>query len=633
MAKLDASATMEERQLTRLIETMRTHTEGIRNWGYPQQVFRITKGIFAKLEDDIAAEFGFRVGSLIEMFLNLVEAIQGRAIPYMEQLRPVWNAPTIDEALREYYDAFPDMDGTPEMVGDMAAKRGASLADVKNMIVSHADLRLSSIYILTARDFTDAYPGSVTEESMMAVLSAWSLCFGDIADEDPEHLFLGNPVWTRPLVCLEEGRYLWPIPGLFLSFCLEMIERLLERSPRMLERYHVQRSKYLEEETARLLASSIPSAQVHRGSLWTDPSDGREYENDVLLTVDTHCLVIEAKSGSVGGPARRGASSSLGGAIGELAVSPSGQARRFAEFLAQNPCKHSFPTRRGVVNHVDTSWVRTYGRLSVMLECMPVLSARWHELTEAGFIPGSASPTPTVSLADLEIVLDVLGDPGSVIHYVARRAELEEHADICGDELDLLGFYVDTGFNIGEAEFNGTPLFLYGLSARFNSYYMAEWTGEEVPPPVRRKLTPFWRAMLAQLAQRQTSGWLDVAYHLLCVSYDDQQAFETEFLKREEAVRSASDDPRCKEMVNMANGPEERRVAIVGLAYQGISVDTRNERMGEAAKISMDKDKAEEAVVIGRDVSASAHPYSVICLIRAERLDTPDADVLGARGD
>jgi hypothetical protein len=608
---------MEERQLIRLVETMRTHTEGIRNWGYPQQVFRITKGIFAKLEDDIEAEFGFRVANLIDMFLNLVEVVQGRANAHIEQLRPVWEADTIDAALREYYEAFPEMEGTPEEMAEMAEQRGASLAYVKGMIVSHGDLRLPSVYTLTASDFADAYPGSIEDEPLKAVLSAWSLGLGDLAVEDPEHLFLGNPVWTRPLIDLGEGRYLWPVPGLFLSFCLEMIERLFGRDQRMLERYYVQRSKYLEEETSRLLAASLPSAQVHRGSLWTDPSDGKEYENDVLLILDSHCVVVEAKGGRVGDAARRGGSLSLGDALEELVVAPAEQAQRFVEFLSRNPGQHSFQTRSGVVNSIDTTEVRVFGRLSVVLEALPVLAARWPDLTEAGFIPPSGPPTTTMTLADLELVLDVLDDPASVIHYFQRRTEFEEHAEVCGDELDLLAFYMDRGFNIGVAEFNGTPLFLYGLSPEFDAYFMGQWTGESAPK-VERKLTPLWRDMLTKLQQKSPAGWLDLAYHLLCVAYEDQLGFEAELAKREEAVRATPSDPDCRNMVNLGNGPPQRRVAIVGLAYAGLDRAARNERMGEAAAVCMERDDAEEAVVIGRDVESTRYPYSVIALIRAE---------------
>ncbi len=617
LAALDTSAAMEERQLTRLVETMRAHTEGIRNWGYPQQVFRITKGIFAKLEDDIEAEFGFRVAGLIDMFLNVVEMVEGRANAHIERLRPALRADTIDAALAEYYKAFPELDGTPEEIAETAAQQGASLARVKSMIVSHGDFELPSIYTLTVSDFAGAYPGSIEDEPLKAVLSAWSVSLGDLSGVDPEHLFLGNPIWTRPLTDLGEERYLWPIPGLFLSFCLEMIERLISRDQRMLERYYVQRSKYLEEETARLLATALPSAQVHRGSLWVDPTDGKEYENDVFIVLDSRCIVIEAKGGKVGDAARRGALSSLGDAVDELVAAPAEQAQRFAEFLSRNPGQHSFSTRRGEVNSIDTTGVRAYGRLSIVQELLPVLSARWSDLAEAGFVSPTSPPTPTMTLADLELVLEVLDDPASVIHYIQRRAELEEHAEICGDELDLLAFYMETGFNIGEAEFNGTPLFLYGLSPEFDAYFMGEWTGDTASKP-ERKLTPLWRDTLSQLRQNSPEGWLDVAYHLLCVAYEDQVEFEAELKKREEAVRTSSSDSDCRDMVNLCNGPPERRVAIVGLAYKGADRDARNERMGAAAAISMEEDAAEEAVVIGRALDITAYPYTAIGLFRAE---------------
>jgi len=284
---------------------------------------------------------------------------------------------------------------------------------------------------------------------------------------------------------------------------------------------------------------------------------------------------------------------------------------------------------RGEVNSIDTTGVRAYGRLSIVQEFLPVLSARWQDLAEVGFVPPSTPPTPTMTLADLELVLEVLDEPASVVHYLQRRAELEEHAEICGDELDLLAFYMDTGFNIGEAEFDGTPLFLYGLSPEFDAYFMGQWTGETAPKPERR-LTPFWRDMLSRLQMRSPTGWLDIAYHLLCVAYEEQKEFESELLRREEAVRANPSDPSRKDMVNLCNGPPQRRVAIVGLAYQGLDRNARNERLSAAAAVSIEQDDAEEAVVIGRDVNSPSYPYSAACLITAE-LRSPSLRSRGAR--
>src|SRR3546814_19200120 len=40
------------------------------------------------------------------------------------------------------------------------------------------------------------------------------------------------------------------------------------------------------------------------------------------------------------------------------------------------------------------------------------------------------------------------------VHYLSRRREFEAHMDYEGDELDLLGFYLDNGFNIGDTEYS-----------------------------------------------------------------------------------------------------------------------------------------------------------------------------------
>jgi len=58
-------------------------------------------------------------------------------------------------------------------------------------------------------------------------------------------------------------------------------------------------------------------------------------------------------------------------------------------------------------------------------------------------------------LADLEIVFDILPSTAHKIHYLRRREDLETNLSYKGDELDLLGFYLASGFNIGEAEFSG----------------------------------------------------------------------------------------------------------------------------------------------------------------------------------
>lgn len=80
--------------------------------------------------------------------------------------------------------------------------------------------------------------------------------------------------------------------------------------------------------------------------------------------------------------------------------------------------------------------------------------------------------THSLSLFDLLVVLEILDHPSDVLHYLSRRSELERSRFLVGDELDLLGFYLQTGFNVGPTEFDAEPsgLRVVGLSDAIDTY-------------------------------------------------------------------------------------------------------------------------------------------------------------------
>lgn len=146
-----------------------------------------------------------------------------------------------------------------------------------------------------------------------------------------------------------------PLPGLFLSFALELMDDVIRSVPNLLAKYERRRARFLEEESELLFVSAFPSAKVYRRSLWHDPTTEKDFENDLLVLIDSYQIIVEAKSGKVSAPARRGAISSLEKEIKELIVEPSLQAMRFAEYLQSNRGKHKFKTLAGNVNEVDNT--------------------------------------------------------------------------------------------------------------------------------------------------------------------------------------------------------------------------------------------------------------------------------------
>jgi len=114
---------------------------------------------------------------------------------------------------------------------------------------------------------------------------------------------------------------------------LDILEDLAWRDEGLRNAYTDAKAQYLEDEIERMFALAFPHGRPLRGSLWTDPTTGQGYENDFTLILDNFAVVIEAKSGAVTDPAKRGAPKRLFETLKRLIEEPSEQALRFIEFL------------------------------------------------------------------------------------------------------------------------------------------------------------------------------------------------------------------------------------------------------------------------------------------------------------
>ena len=144
---------------------------------------------------------------------------------------------------------------------------------------------------------------------------------------------------------------------------------------------------------------------------------------------------------------------------------------------------------------------------------------------------------PSMNFTDLEVVFELLESEAEHIHYLARRREFEAHMDYEGDELDLLGIYLDTGFNIGITEYARDSVFNIGLKSKeLDPYVIGTAEGVTVERP-RLKMTPWWRDLLEQVQARKPDGWMETCFVLLNSSEEDQEKFEKAFKQLVFAVR------------------------------------------------------------------------------------------------
>ena len=604
-------STTIEHQKFMAIERVRADTQAVRNWGYPQQVKRIVSDLFSSLDDTIEQKIGVRVVCLVEMWFKILDVVESRINQHRNLTLPSLRAKSIKIAIKKYYQAFPDLTSSPEDLSAYVQEEGLTLDGLRAIIFSQSDLRLKHIYTLTLDTFVDAYPKAVNPEALKNVLDAWSLSFGDLSDCNPEHLFLGNPVWQKPLIKLEIGTYFCPVITLFLNYFINIMEAIIKPHAEIYKKYEERRGKFLEQEIYQLFQKAFPSAKLYQGSEWFDPTTKQTFENDLLVLLDSYLLVVEAKSGRVTEATRRGAFKSLKTIVKKLLVEPSIQSNRFSEYLKNNSGLHQFKNSKGELNEVDCSKVREVVRLSITLESLGTLFCRSTDLKQAGLIASDLEMSPTMSLADLEIIFEILEGSCEKLHYLLRRAEFEKNADYNGDEIDLLAFYLDTGFNIGNAEFTQQRLRLVGMSNIFDPFFMKELPKSETPKP-QRKLTRWWRSIIQQIESRQPEGWTEVGCVLLNSTHDDQTKFEKQFKQIKKIVNKFWELPEHNNTCILTNETVPERGAVAGFAYKRIDREKRNQTMENAVDEAMSISPVSRVVVIGVDVEQNDYPYSVV---------------------
>jgi hypothetical protein len=612
----------DEIQQQRLLlqEEIRRYTQGVRNWGYPDQIWRIASQLFAPLDPAIEIQAGVRVEYLLAMCQELIALIGTRIHEHFLRLTPIATATSIPDAIYAHEQAFPDLAGSGEGLEQLLNLFNPDwgLGEVQEFLISHLNFRLPDIYTLTPEDFVAAYPTPIEWESLRRVIDQWSLQFGDLAAERTDFFFLQNPVWTQPFIRLRDDRVFCPIPWLLQSFCLELMEGLIHEDGALWRWYQDDvRGKFLETQVEQLFRDAFASAQVCTGSLWSEPDDPATiYENDLLVQLDSYLFVIEAKAGAVTDAALRGAPDRLAREIKKLIVDPSEQAQRFARFLEQHRGPHRFETKRGYINDVDIRSVKEIVCLGVTLDQLGRLYSRWPALRDAGFIDQNVELAPTFALVDLESIFEVLANQSERLHYLVRREEFERNATYYGGELDLFSFYLKTGFNVGDLEFDDVPFMLDLEALDLNPYLNRRVTNEDVPRP-QLMMTDWWRAIIERIELRQQARWTDLAVVLLNMSHQEQMQFEARFQRTIESVLNNWQQPGHEDVLYFGFGPDSRRHVVAGIACRQLTPEELEQVVAGVSDRALELVDASRGAILVVDLVMPIYPFRAVALIDA----------------
>ena len=501
-------------------EYLRAHTSMVRNWGYFGHVVRITKQQVAGADALFETEYGLSLSQLVDLFVWLIRRHEDALNDHRRRMHSVLRASSASDIAAALFVQFPMLIKATGLAAHLA-EPGLTLEQAKYAVLPALDTVLPLCFLVAAEDVAEAV--HLPAETVLHVLHRVSLGFGDLTDTAPETLFLDNPVWTHPLISMGDRIFFCALPQTLASFVHRIVDDLAAPHPRLQDKLRRSRAEFLEERIETLMRDAFPGAALARGFQWREGD--RTYESDLLLRFDDTLLLVEAKSGGVSWPALRGAPGRMVQHIKELIVAPSDQSGRLAERLKAEILGQVPPDGSGLDCPVPLDGVACILRLSVTLQDFATIQSVPRLLADADLLSSQFPLAPCISLADLEVVLETLDAPVLRLHYLRRRAELLLAARTTGDELDMLGLFLDTGLNLGEHEAGDSQITMLGYSLRIDRHFSR--LDEGIPSTLPRAQIRAWvRHFCRQLAERRTAGWTLLARSLLMLGASDQEEVE-----------------------------------------------------------------------------------------------------------
>ena len=330
LVQIKNAKTEKKIAILQLQELLRLHTSIVRNWGYFTRVISIAKRLYSRLDPLFKRSVGLEATLIIDVFECLVLYVEEVNTERFKQMRTVFKARTIEEAIKTYHNIY-QLPGSVEEATAFLREQGAEINEVRSLIVRHSELFFTELFLFTIEELATSM--NIEPVALECALSKLSYQFGDLKNSNPEHFLLANPIWTKPLIKLPTGSYFCVIPQLFFSFIFQSLDSLLSDEEIKDEVQDKCRPKFLEDEIKQLFTQAFPQAIFKQNFKWKDSNV--EYESDFIMQIDSHLIIVEAKSGAVSEYALRGAPGSAKDDIQELLISPAIQSKRFADKIIE----------------------------------------------------------------------------------------------------------------------------------------------------------------------------------------------------------------------------------------------------------------------------------------------------------
>ncbi len=448
--------------------------------------------ILSRIDTASFENLGFRLSGLFYAAVRISEIIENRLKLFANQIVNITKANNKQDIVRGisfFEQAYPLVKRTwknrTHVFDDIESLRFAAL--------QISELSHPWIYTISREALEKEF-----EPNIVKALYKISLKPGDLSEIDPEHIYLNNPIWQRPYIAKDDGSLFVALPQLIFSFPFAIAEYLMSGYPLLESAYAVARSTYLEKAVVKIIETAMPSAKVYQCTKWIDPDTGKIWENDVVALIGNFIFLFEAKSGQIKDAGRRGGILSLRKDFKSLFVEPgtqSGRLEKYLENTQENPCIISINGEK-INLHLDRK--KLVFSYSICIEHFTVLTNARYHLKSIGLVSENTPWAPVLSLGELQMIARFLDSEVSFVHYLTRRATLEQVLDFEGDEQDILSAYLTNGLWIDTEALEGQRVMFFASDAAVRRHKVPRVDRTIVDLP-GVALSPLWKSIVQEL--------------------------------------------------------------------------------------------------------------------------------------
>ena len=596
----------EQKAILLLQQWIRRHTKIVRNWGYFSQVISFSQEIYNYFDKNLENKYGFSTSNIIELFRLLVKEIDTANTNRNISILKLYELKDKKELVFKYH----------ELIGESAEKADIFIKNIKinslpikslfAILLSHYDLMLPENYKFSPKYLSKKI--GMDESIVKKILDEFSFTWGELESNDTEHLYLNNPIWLRPIIKLEEYKYFCALPQVFFSFIIPSVERFIEGIDKTI--LSKRRSDYLETKIVEIINRRFPESNTIAGLKWK--FNNIEYETDLITFIDSHAIIVEAKSGKITNPALRGAPDRIKKHIEKILIAPNIQSKRLKKKLNELINSSSEDDELQDQIPVKLNTIHKIIRISVSLEDFSSIQSNIGKLRETGWLPDKFEPCPTMSVSDFETLFDFLEHPVQIIHYLERRQELEKSLGYIGDEIDLMGLYIETLFNFNNLDLN-IDLVITGMSSPLDKYYTSKDIGIDIPKP-KPNISPLFTGIINQLEKRQTQRWTEIGVILHRFSPDDQKKLTRMVKKLDNNVRKNWMKEDHKNIIVYVPN-KTSSFSICYVIYNNNTAYRRYEFIQNAANHGLIPEHIKQCLVIAKNIDDDYHHYHFIGLM------------------